>query len=141
MTGRERSRHLLRIVASIVIVMLYAPIVTYAAIEFVGGAALQQLFDWITGRCGQCSAQRQIVVLLLVGILALTALALMFGLYIWVRRASRSDRQAVEAEHYFQTTPERVPPASVDVDPVEPRFYRDRRGRLRPLKHFDEEPR
>ena len=141
MTAREHRRHLLRIVASIVIVMLYAPIVTYAAIEFFGGAELQQLFDWITGRCGQCSAQRQIVVLIFVGILALTALALVFGLYIWVRRANRSDRQVVDAEHYFRASPERVPPATVDVDPAEPRFYRDRQGRLRPMEHFDETPR
>ena len=104
-------------------------------IQVAGGTELQELFDWLTGRCGaSCSTREALATAIQIVPIVLTAPVLAWIAYIWVKRGRRDDRQVDGIEHHFETAPERVSPYAIDEEEEGDRYlYRDRRGRLRPV--------
>lgn len=133
--GRLTRRHLTRILAVVLAAAIYLPAMGLMTIQVAGGTELQELFDWLTGRCGgTCSTREVLATAIQIAPIVLTAPVLAWIGFIWVKRGRRDDRQVDGIERHFETAPERVSPHAVDEDETSDRYlYRDRQGRLRPV--------
>ncbi len=126
-------RHVGRIVLVALGAAIYVPALVLMTIQVAGGTELQELFDWLAGRCGAaCSAREVLATAIEIAPIVLTTPVLAWIAYIWVKRGRRDDRQVDRIERHFETAPDRVSPHTIDEK--EDRYlYRDRQGRLRPV--------
>ena len=132
-------RHVKRIVLVALGAAIYVPALVLMTIQVAGGTELQELFDWLTGRCGaSCSAREALATAIQIAPIIATAPVLVLIAWIWVKRGYRDDRQVSAIDHHFETMPERVSPYAIgDVEEDDRYLYRDRQGRLRPVYRSD----
>ena len=137
--GRLTRRHLARILAVVLAAAIYLPAMGLMTIQVAGGTELQELFDWLTGRCGaSCSAREALATAIQIAPIIATAPVLVLIAWIWVKRGYRDDRDVSAIDHHFETMPERVSPYAIgDVEEDDRYLYRDRQGRLRPVYRSD----
>ena len=137
--GRLTRRHVARILAVILAAAIYLPAMGLMAIQVAGGAELQELFDWLIGRCGAtCSTREALATAIQIAPIIVTAPVLALIAWIWVKRSYRDDRDVSAIDHHFETMPERVSPYAIgDVEESDRYLYRDRQGRLRPVYRSD----
>ena len=91
--GRLTRRHLARILAVVLAAAIYLPAMGLMTIQVAGGTELQELFDWLTGRCGaSCSAREALATAIQIAPIIATAPVLVLIAWIWVKRGYRDDR-------------------------------------------------
>lgn len=133
--AKPARRHVVRILAVVLGAIIYLPAMALMTIQVAGGTELQELFDWLTGRCGAtCSTREALATAIQIAPIVVTGPVLALIGFIWVKRGYRDDRRIGAIEHDLATAPDRVSPYAVDEDETNDRYlYRDRQGRLRPV--------
>ena len=131
-------KHWLRIVLVVAAVAIYAPILVASIMREFGPDTVQEAVDFFTRGCGErCGDPTYWIDLGLLAAFAITLPFLAWMGVLWIRRSRRADRRVGEVRRFFATAPERVPPAAIDEEVADRKFYRDRSGRLRPLEHHE----
>lgn len=124
-----------RVAAVVIGVALYSVILAIVLLELLGPRETLTLVEIATGqRCtGDCSARHVLSVLAITLPFTATFPALVIMGVIWIRRGARGDRELKVIDGWLATNPAVVQP-DPEPEPEPQKFYRDRQGRLRPLK-------
>ena len=128
-------KHGARIAATVVIVALYAPLLFLFLLEVLPYSDIRAIGEVVRGDpcTSDCSPRHLVGVIALTLPAVLTLPALIFVGVMWIRRGRRGDRELKAIDGWLKTDPPVIQP-DPPPEPEPQRFYRDRQGRLRPLK-------
>jgi len=124
-----------RIVTVVAILAIYAPILFAFTMMLLGRQEVQMLGEVLRGEpCSSDCSPKAVAIVLAIALPAVAtwpALALVG--WVWVRRGLRYDRKLKAIDRWVGTRPPVTQP-DPEPEPEPQKFYRDRQGRLRPLK-------